>query len=206
LVLWCDGDHGFDPYEFAELNLVRGFSAEEGATRVLIKRCMTPFQWDSVLTRHLDEKLQDNHAALVVATPFDRLWSHEEIQDWEQEDYTRFSMGHLAKTARKFGVPVLLGVDMERWWRTHPTLSRITTEMADVRWHIEAPDDRWTATRDDGLVLDPYLRRQVTLMDFAQEEEKEAFATVPTRRTKKEKAEAPRAPFRTRIVHPMGTR
>jgi len=26
-VLWCDGNHGFNPYEFAELNLERGFEA-----------------------------------------------------------------------------------------------------------------------------------------------------------------------------------
>ena len=32
-VLWCDGDHGFDPYEFAERNMVRGLSAEQGADR-----------------------------------------------------------------------------------------------------------------------------------------------------------------------------
>lgn len=200
-VLWCDGDHGFNPYDFAELNLTNGFSADDGADRILVKRCMTPFQWDTVLTRHLDEKLQDTETSLVVVNPFDRLWSHEEIQDWEQEDYTRFSLKHLAKTARRFKVPVLLGVDMDRWWRTHPTLAKATMEGVDDRWHIEAPDGRWKATRDDGFVLDPHLRRQVTLLDFVEESEQEALATVPTRRSTKETL---RPPFRTRIVHPVG--
>ncbi len=197
-VLWCDGDHGFDPYEMAELNLTSGFAADDGADRVLIKRCMTPFQWDSVLTRHLPEKIGQTETALVIATPFDRLWSHEEIQDWEQEDYTRFSLASLQATAKRENVPILLGVDMERWWKTHPTLARITQEGVDVRWRIEWMQGRWRAVREDGEIVDPMLRRSVTLLDYLPEEEKvaEATAVVPTKRKM-------RGEFRTRIVHPM---
>ena len=56
---------------------------------------------------------------LVAVNPFDALWTHEEIQDWEQEDYTRFSLGHLSGLARRHGVPILLGIDLDRLWRTH---------------------------------------------------------------------------------------
>lgn len=175
-VLWCDGAHTFDPSEFAELNLTRGFAADDGADRVLVKRCMTPFQWDSTLAQHLGDKLAQAEASLVAVHPFDALWRHEEIQDWEQEDYTRFSVRHLRGLARRHKVPILLGVDLGRLWRTHPALARATVEGVDERWTVTAPDGRWRAVRDDGLELDPYLRRQVTLLDFLPEERRLVFA------------------------------
>ena len=170
LVLWCDGAHTFDPAAFAELNLTRGLAADDGAARVLVKRCMTPFQWDSTLSRHLGDKLSQARASLVAVHPFDALWRHEEIQDWEQEDYTRFSVRHLRGLARQHQVPILLGVDLDRLWRTHPELARATVEGVDERWTVAAPDGRWKAVRQDGLALDPYLRKQVTLLDYAEEE------------------------------------
>lgn len=170
LVLWCDGAHTFNPAAFAELNLTRGFAADDGAARVLVKRCMTPFQWDSTLSQHLGDKLAEAPARLVAVNPFDALWRHEEIQDWEQEDYTRFSVRHLHGLARQHQVPILLGVDLDRLWRTHPALARATVEGVDERWTVTAPDGRWRAVRQDGLVLDPSLRRQVTLLDYAAEE------------------------------------
>jgi hypothetical protein len=169
LVLWCDGAHTFDPSEFAELNLVRGLAADDGAGRVLVKRCMTPFQWDSTLSQHLGDKLAQAEAGLVAVNPFDALWRHEEIQDWEQEDYTRFSVRHLHGLARRHRVPILLGVDVERLWRTHPTLAKAIVEGVDERWAVSMPDGRWRAVRHDGLEVDPYLRRQVTLLDYAAE-------------------------------------
>ena len=169
-VLWCDGSHTFNPAAFAELNLTRGHAADDGADRVLVKRCMTPFQWDSTLTQHLGDKLAQADVSLVAVNPFDALWRHEEIQDWEQEDYTRFSVHHLRGLARRHRVPILLGVDLERLWRTHPALAKATVEGVDERWAVTAPDGRWKAVRDDGLELDPYLRRQVTLLDYAEEE------------------------------------
>ena len=178
-VLWCDGAHTFNPAEFAELNLTRGLAADDGADRVLVKRCMTPFQWDSTLTQHLGDKLAQAEAALVVANPFDALWRHEEIQDWEQEDYTRFSLKVLHGLARRHKVPILLGADVDRLWRTHPVLARAIVEAVDERWTVAAPGGRWKAARDDGLVLDPDLRRQVTLLDYVREE----VVAVPLRRT-----------------------
>lgn len=170
LVLWCDGSHTFNPAVFAELNLTRGHAADDGADRVLVKRCMTPFQWDSTLSQHLGDKLAQADVGLVAVNPFDALWRHEEIQDWEQEDYTRFSVRHLHALARRHRVPILLGVDLDRLWRTHPALARATAEGVDERWAVAAPDGRWKAVRGDGFELDPYLRRQVTLLDYAEEE------------------------------------
>ena len=204
-VLWCDGAHSFHPEAFAELNLTRGRAADEGADRVLVKRCMTPFQWDSTLTQHLGQKLEEADVGLVVVNPFDTLWTHEEIADWEQEDYTRFSVRHLHGVARRHKVPILLGVDIDRWWATHPVLAKTTVEAVDSRWTVTAPDGRWKAVRDDGLELDPSLRRQVTLLDYVEEP-----LLVQAQRPRKDAPRAPvpgkdwdRRPWRTRIVHPV---
>ncbi len=168
-VLWCDGDHGFDPYHMAELNLERGHQADHGAQRVLVKRCMTPFQWDTVLTKHLDEKLAIVDADVAIVSPFDRLYSTDELQDWEQEDFTRFALKHLKNLSRRHRIPILLFVDMQRWWRTHPILAQATYEAVHTRWSIDAPDGRWRAIQDTGRVIDPWLRHQVTLLDFVEE-------------------------------------
>ncbi len=171
-VLWCDAAHAFDPYIFAELNLVRGFQADDGAERVLIKRCMTPFQWDSVLTQHLDDKLFQTEASLVIAAPYDALFSTDELSDWEQEDYVRYSIRHLRDLARKHRVPLVVSVDMARWWRTHAELARITYEAVHQRWSVTCPGGRFRAVREsDGLIVDPRLRREVTLLDFIQIDE-----------------------------------
>jgi hypothetical protein len=166
-VLWCDGDHGFNPYDFAELNLERGHEAAAGAERLLVKRCMTAFQWDTVLTQHLEDKLRHTATDLVIVSPFERLFVHEELRDWEQEDYVRFAASYLRGLAKRMDVPILLCVDMARWWQTHPVLAQATYEAVHERWSIDAPDGRWRA-RDDvtGQVVDPWLRRQVTLVDY----------------------------------------
>jgi hypothetical protein len=194
-VLWCDGDHRFNPYEFAELNLVRGRQADEGASRMLVKRCLTPFQWYTTLSRLLPEKVEAG-AALAIVHPFDRPLSTDELADWEQEDYVRFLVPHLRAVARRTGVPIVLGVDMARWWRTHPVLAQATHDGVSHRWSVAGVGGRWRAVRDDGMVLDPELRRRVTLLDFMDERPEEpAMVQVrgPVRR-----------PWRTRIVHPLG--
>lgn len=166
-VLWADGEHGFNPYAFAELNLTRGHEADAGATRLLVKRCMTPFQWDTVLTKHLAAKLHDTEASLVLAAPYDALFSTDELQDWEQEDYVAFSLRYLRELARRFHVPVLLSVDMARWWRTHPTLARATYEAAEARWTVEATVDGWRATAEaTGEVVGTPPLERLTLLDF----------------------------------------
>jgi hypothetical protein len=136
-VLWCDGDHGFNPYDFAELNLERGRPADWGAARLLVKRCMTPFQWDTVLTRHLEEKLMAVDASLVMAAPYEDLFSTDELTDWEREDYIDYSLAHLKDLARRFAVPVVILVDMARWCAANPLMAWKAFEAADARWVVE---------------------------------------------------------------------
>jgi hypothetical protein len=166
-VLWCDGEHGMNPYDFAELNLERGYDADHGSDRVLVKRCMTPFQWDTVLTKHLDQKLVGTDTSLVLVAPYDQLFSTDELKDWEQEDYVAFSLKHLKGLAQRHKVPLVLSVDMVRWWRTHPILARMAFEQVDTRWSIARLGNGWRAVQDDNLAMVETLsQRQVTLRDF----------------------------------------
>ena len=144
-VLWCDGDHGFNPYDFAELNLERGREADWGARRLLVKRCMTPFQWETVLTRHLAEKLMATDASLVMAAPYEDLFSTDELQDWEREDYIDYSLAHLKDLAKRFDVPVVILVDMARWCAVNPLMAWKAFEAAHARWAIERAAGRWRA-------------------------------------------------------------
>lgn len=202
-VLWCDGDHGFNPHDFAELNLTRGLQADDGGDRLLIKRCMTPFQWYTTMSRLLPEKIALAETALAIATPFDRLWSTDELADWEQEDYVRFVLPHLKSVAKQSTVPILLGVDMARWWKTHPVLAQATHDGVDARWSVTDMGDRWRVVRDDGVVVDPLLRRRVTLLDYVEEEVSPVPTIVPVIRRKRDgRVWVER---KTRIVHPMMT-
>lgn len=158
-----------NPYDFAELNLERGYDADFGSDRVLIKRCMTPFQWDTVLTKHLDQKLVDTDTSLVLVAPYDALFSTDELKDWEQEDYVDFSLRHLKGLAQRHHVPILLSVDMVRWWKTHPILARKAFEAVDDRWSIARLGNGWRAIKDDNVsLIETLSQRQVTLRDFLQ--------------------------------------
>ncbi len=191
-VLWCDGDHGFNPYDFAELNLTRGFDADTGDDRLLVKRCMTPFQWDTVLTKHLDPMLRSVDADLVLAAPYDALFSTDELKDWEQEDYVAYSLRHLAGLARDHHVPILLSVDMPRWWTTHPILARMTHEAVEARWTITRLHQRWRAVRLGQELLPPVAERQRNIDDYLEAEmEAEPVPLI----------QAPRPPARPRRVY-----
>jgi hypothetical protein len=181
-VLWCDGEHGFNPYDFAELNLERGFEAEWGAERVLVKRCMTPFQWDTVLTVHLDQKLVEAEAALVLAAPFDGLFFTDELQDWEREDYVDFSLKHLKGLAAEHRVPILISVDMSQWCRTYPLLAWRAYEAAGARWAIRKTATGWSATpTGSGADALSEPRRQLTLADFSVPTAPPLLVSVPAR-------------------------
>jgi hypothetical protein len=195
-VLWCDSDHSFHPDEFAELNLTRGHAAEIHAKRMLIRRCLTPFQWYTTMSRHIVRDLGETDTGLVIASPFDRPLSTDELSDWEQEDYVRFLIPHLKTIAREHAVPIVLGIDMQRWWRTHPVLAQVTHDGVDTRWSIERVEDRWRLAKDDGTVLDPLLRHRVTLLDYMQPEEREAVPVPILVR-----AGSSRGRRRTRIVY-----
>lgn len=180
-VLWCDGDHGFDPYDFAELNLTRGLEADEGADRLLVKRCMTPFQWDTVLTQHLGQKLTEVDAGAALALPFDRQYSTDELSDWEAEDYVRYAVRHLRNLSRRHRIAITLGVDMQRWWTTHPVLAQMTYDAADARWTLAHRAGTWRLARQGGSTLESG-GRGVTLKDFLPQEESPAPLTVASPR------------------------
>ncbi len=169
-VLWCDGDHGFNPYDYAELNLVRGHEADAGADRVLIKRCMTPFQWDSVLTQHLKARLEEEQQArqaaiaageedppgiaAVIIAPFNSLFATDELEDWEQDGYVRFALTHLRALARRHRIPILIGCDIGRWRMASPALAHLTVKRADHHWLVRVPaDGRLVVEEVDGDVL-----------------------------------------------------
>jgi len=172
-VLWCDGDHGFDPYDFAELNMARGHDAEHGAERVLVKRCMTPFQWDTVLTKHLDAKLMETSVSLVLAQPYEALFSTDELKDWEQEDYVRYSLAHLRGLARRHDVPVLLSVDMHAWWRSHPSLATMAHDAVDAKWAVLRAGEGWRVVPSMPGAPEILARggatRQLTLHEFGDD-------------------------------------
>lgn len=170
-VLWCDGDHGFNPYDLAELNLERGFDADHGAERVLIKRCMTPFQWETVLNRHLDEKLVASETAVVLVSPFESQFSTDELKDWEQEDYVRHTLAHLRSLARRFRVPILLGVDMPKWWKNHPVLAQLAFEGVDSRWAIQRTAAGWRVLQDSkAIALQSEPVSQFTLWEYESQD------------------------------------
>lgn len=167
VVLWCDGDHGFNPYDFADLNLERGFDAEWGASRVLVKRCMTPFQWDTVLTKHVDQKLAATKASLVLIAPFDELFSTDELKDWEKEDYVEFALAHLRGVAARHRVSVVLSADMARWSCAFPRLGQMTWRASAARWHVERAGSGWSVVlAGAGARLGPPPVLQRTLIGF----------------------------------------
>lgn len=169
-VRWFDGDHGFNPYHFAELNMERGHQADHGADRVLIKRCLTAFQWESQMDTEIAQQLATDDVAVALAVPYDNLFTHMELQDWEQEDYLRYNLQHLKRLAAKHATPIVAMVDMQRLWRTHPTLASMVYDQVDQRWSVDRPDQRWRLQNDvTGEAIDPYLRRQVTLLDYVEE-------------------------------------
>ena len=181
-VLWADGEHGFNPYDFADLNLARGFDADWGAERLLVKRCMTPFQWDTVITKHIAEKLLATKACLVLAAPFENLFSTDELSDWEREDYVEFSLRHLKELARRHEVPVVLSVDMGLWSRTYPTCAWKAYEAADHRWTVLPLAKGWRATEVlSGRRLESEPLRQHTLGDFASEAGQSPAVRAPVR-------------------------
>jgi hypothetical protein len=168
MVLWCDASHGFNPYDFAEANLAHGHDAEWGSDRVRIKRCMTPFQWDTVLTKHVPARLEEEKdIAFVLAAPYDSLFSTDEIQPWEQEGYVRFSLRLLRALAARHGIPIVLAVDLARWMRSHPDLARMAIQGTDARWVVRPlAYGGWRAQSDTGEVLETRAMRQLALDDF----------------------------------------
>ncbi len=195
-VRWFDGRHCFDSYQMAETNLLAGYQADHHAERVLIKRCLTAFQWETQMDKELEHVLRTDHVAAVLAVPYDALFCHPELQDWEQEDCMRYNLGHCRRMVEEHSVPILAFVDMDRLWRTHPTLAGMVFEQTQVHWAVDRPGGRWRVRRGDtGEVLDPHLRRRVTLLDFL-----DTPAPLPVQRRSKRSAPMTLAQAATKSV------
>lgn len=102
---------------------------------------------------------------------------HEELRDWEQEDYVRFTLDHLASLSKEHQVPIALTVDMAKWWRTHPLLAQMTYQETGNHWTIKQSQDVWRVRNErTNDVVTSALHRNVTLLDFMEEE---STTTVP---------------------------
>ncbi len=112
-VLVYDSSHTFHPDSFAATNRRHGRPEAEHADRTFIQRCMTPFQWDTMLSKHLDKFLAANpgNIALIVAFPYGRLFATDELAEWERVDHLEFSLTHLASRATAAAVPIVAVTD-----------------------------------------------------------------------------------------------
>lgn len=144
-VLVYDSAHAFHPDFFAAMNRSRGRPEAEFAERCLIQRCITPFQWDSLLSKHLDKFLTANtdNVALVIAFPYGRLFATDELADWERIDHLEFSLAHL--TQRGGAVPILALTHLDAL-QGQPELHRRLAAVPRVHitrtkgvWRIDGP-------------------------------------------------------------------
>lgn len=86
------------------------------------------------------------------------------------EDYVRYSLRHLKGLAEKHRVPVLLSVDVARWWKTHPILSQATYEASDARWTVHRAAEGWRAVSDaSSLPILSASARQGTIWEYVDE-------------------------------------
>lgn len=86
-VVFLDGAHSFNAFDFGERNFQRGNAGDFGADRVLTCRAMTPFQWAKMLTTELHDHLSQHEPGLVVAAHYDVQFNKDDLVDWEQLDY-----------------------------------------------------------------------------------------------------------------------
>lgn len=112
-VLVYDAAHAFAPDSFAAMNRRRGRPEAEHAERCFIQRCITPFQWDTLLSKHLDKWLAQNqgNVALVIAFPYGRLFATDELAEWERVDHLDFSLEHLGKRGAEVPIVALTHLD-----------------------------------------------------------------------------------------------
>ncbi len=152
-VLVLDGAHCIDPHQVGFQHLMHGCSADHGAERTLIRRAMTPFQWDACLTEGLEQQLHAIQAGLVVAAPFDAQLLREETTDWEQEQYLDAHIAAAHRLARAHGVPMLWSLDLARFSRRAPLLATRITQAVPERRHVVVEGRGWRVTDQDGTVL-----------------------------------------------------
>lgn len=162
-VLVYDASHAFSPDHFAATNRRHGRPEAEHATRCLVQRCITPFQWDTLLSKHLGRFLAANRGggpdggvALVVAFPYGRLFATDELADWERVDHLDFSLAHLPKAAATHRVPIVAVVSLGGL-ADQPELHRRMSSALGMRawrerghWRLTpAPPDRAQSPQSD---------------------------------------------------------
>ena len=120
-VLVYDSSHAFQPDSFAMENRRHGRPPAEHARRCLVQRCLTPFQWDTQLSKGLDRMLEQRSLGPVVAFPYGRLFATDELADWERIDHLEFSLAHLRR--RGEGVPIVAVTDLTALAADQPVLA-----------------------------------------------------------------------------------
>lgn len=124
-VVFLDGGHCFNGFDFGERNFQRGNAGDYGADRVLTCRAMTPFQWAKMLTTELHDHLRQYEPSLVVAAHYDVQFNKDDLVDWEQLDYVASCTRFLRRLAHHHQTPIILTLDLARWTRTHPSAAQL---------------------------------------------------------------------------------
>ena len=135
-VMFLDGAHCMNVYDFAERNFQRGNAGDFGANRALVCRAMTPFQWAKMLTTELHDNLSLHEPALVVAAHFELQFNKDDLVDWEELDYVASCLRHMRRLAHLHNVPIVVTLDLARWSRTHPSVAALLGDLPrrEVVW------------------------------------------------------------------------
>lgn len=136
-VLVYDSSHAFHPDSFAAENRRRLRPPAEHATRCLVQRALTPFQWDTLLSKGLDRMLSERPLALVAAFPYGRLFATDELAEWERIDHLEFSLAHLRRRGER--LPIVAVTDLVQLAAEQPVLAHAmrsgAPRLATVRRH-----------------------------------------------------------------------
>jgi hypothetical protein len=170
-VVFLDGAHCLNPYDFGERNFQRGNPGAHGADRVLTCRAMTPFQWAKMLMDQLHDTLQAHGPSLVVAAHFDLQFNKDDLVDWEQEDYVAASLRYMRRMAHLHKVPIILTLDLAHWTRTHSAPSQILLHTGLPRRSVTWDPRGFTLLDEQGRTLVQPSGRLTTLDAWAPQAE-----------------------------------
>lgn len=135
-LLFLDGAHCLNVYDFAERNFQRGNPGDFGASRGLLCRAMTPFQWAKMLTTELHDNLTMHEPSLVVAAHWDLQFNKDDLVDWEQEDYIGSCIRYMRRLAHLHKIPIIITLDLAKWTRTHPAAADVLMRAALPRREV----------------------------------------------------------------------
>jgi hypothetical protein len=152
-VLLYDASHCVHPDTFARLNRRAGLEPTAGARRTFVQRAITPFQWDTLLSKHLDRMLQGHGHEAVVLAPYDRLFATDELAEWERIDHLEFSLERLAQRAAQ--TPILALGDLDRLAAEQPALATRMREGVHRRVRVLRERGVWRLVHLAGARLAP---------------------------------------------------